>query len=31
VETEHQIAAIGIALKEILLQYRALRNFAKAL
>ena len=30
-ETEHQIAAIGIALKEILLQYRALRNFAKAL
>jgi hypothetical protein len=30
-ETENQIAAIGIALKEILLQYRALRNFAKAL
>jgi hypothetical protein len=30
-ETEDQIAAIGIALKEILLQYRALRNFAKAL
>jgi hypothetical protein len=30
-ETENQIAAIGIALKEILLQYRSLRNFAKAL
>ena len=30
-ETEDQIAAIGIALKEIFLQYRALRNFAKAL
>jgi hypothetical protein len=30
-ETENQIAAIGIALKEILLQYRALKNFAKAL
>jgi hypothetical protein len=30
-ETENQIAAIGIALKEILLQYRALRNFAKTL
>jgi hypothetical protein len=30
-ETENQIAAIGMALKEILLQYRSLRNFAKAL
>jgi hypothetical protein len=30
-ETENQIAAIGIALKEVLLQYRSLRNFAKAL
>jgi hypothetical protein len=30
-ETESQIGAIGIALKEILLQYRSLRNFAKAL
>jgi hypothetical protein len=30
-EPENQIAAIGIALKEILLQYRSLRNFAKAL
>jgi hypothetical protein len=30
-ETENQIASIGIALKEILLQYRSLRNFAKAL
>jgi hypothetical protein len=30
-EAENQIAAIGIALKEILLQYRVLRNFAKAL
>jgi hypothetical protein len=30
-ETENQIASIGIALKEILVQYRSLRNFAKAL
>jgi hypothetical protein len=30
-ETENQIASIGIALKEIFLQYRSLRNFAKAL
>jgi hypothetical protein len=30
-ETDNQIAAIGIALKEILLQYRSLRNFAKEL
>ena len=30
-ETGHQIAAIGIALKEILLQYRSLRSFARAL
>lgn len=30
-ETENQIAAIGMALKEILSQYRSLRNFAKAL
>ena len=30
-ETENQIAAIGIALKEVLLRYRSLRNFANAL
>jgi hypothetical protein len=30
-EPESQIGAIGIALKEILSQYRSLRNFAKAL
>ncbi|HEX3446304.1 MAG TPA: hypothetical protein VHS80_16430, partial [Chthoniobacterales bacterium] len=30
-ESETQIGAIGIALKEILFQYRSLRNFAKAL
>jgi len=30
-ETENQITSIGIALKEIFLQYRSLRNFAKAL
>jgi hypothetical protein len=30
-ETETQIASIGLVLKEILLQYRSLRNFAKAL
>jgi hypothetical protein len=30
-EAEDQIAAIGIALKEILFQYRSLRNFAKTL
>ena len=30
-EAEDQIAAIGIALKEILFRYRSLRNFAKTL